>query len=332
MQDVKELLARCKNARTSMQNIMVNESQDVLSETTRTQLMTEMTCSDFKVPEVVSFIRESGWQTRVICGGITINVLHRMRDVNADVPISQVHRVARRVACMFRVLGMPGPLVYWFIPSLATKVFPDTHVCVDKMHVNSAYTYKNGTEVYIYRREEFPKVMLHEALHHSQFNTENWDQPILSRVFTKFAISPETILRPNEAIIESWAELFHLAFISQEYNFDFYKLSAMELKWTLMQARRILSRHVSGPADTGITGMSPWKEKSHAYSYYVIRSFFMFAPDTFVRIAREKKDGVEAAYVDLAVSIADSPAYHEAFLAIRVPMHTCFRMTVFGDL
>ena len=330
MQDVKELLARCKNAHTSMLNIMVNESQDVLSETTRTQLMTEMTGSNFKVPEVVSFIRESGWQTRVICDGITINVLHRMRDVNADVPISQVHRVARRVACMFRVLGMPGPLVYWFIPCLATKVFPDTHVCVDKMHVNSAYTYMNSNEVYIYRREEFPKVMLHEALHHSQFNTGNWDQSLLSRVFTKFAISPDTILRPNEAIIESWAELFHLAFISQEYNFDFYKLYAMELQWTLMQARRILSRHVSVPAEAG--GMSPWKEKSHAYSYYVIRSFFMFAPDTFVRIAREKKDAVETAYVDLAVSIADSPAYHEAFLAIRVPKHTCFRMTVFGDL
>ena len=330
MQSVNELLAHCKKVINANASVMTTTTMNIFSESTREQLMVEMTGSNFKVQEAVSFIRETKWQTSVICESVTIHVLHRARDINADVPVSQVQRVAWRVACMFRVLGMQGPMVYWFIPSLATKVFPEISRCVDKSHVNSAYTYTDGHEVYIYRREEFPKVMLHEALHHSQFDTgSRWEQPLLKRVFQKFSISPETKLRPNEAIVETWAELFHLAFISHEYNLDFKKLYAMELQWSLQQARRIVSRQGGGGG-----GIGPWKEKTHAYSYYVIRSFFMFDPNAFVRIAREKKSIIRlrASYMDLAEKIADSRAYRSAIREASVPKHACFRMTLFGDL
>ena len=46
-------------------------------------------------------------------------------------------------------------------------------------NINSGFTYVNRNDIYIFRKEEFPKVILHELIHHDlnihqdNFNDDN---------------------------------------------------------------------------------------------------------------------------------------------------------------
>ena len=284
-----------------------------IPEATRTRLHSEI--ASFDSPD--AFIKDAMWQTTMTCEGVTVHVFHK----NNEIPVFHIQRVIRRIVRLFHILGMTT-ITYWLIPGPSLKGFP-TDGEVGKTHVNSGYTYTNGNNIFIYRREEFPKVMLHEAIHHSLLDTgRSWSQNDLLRIFSKFGISHHTLLRPNEAVVETWAELFHLAFISHEYGWDLRQLYETELKWSLQQTRRILKKQ----------GRAAWKEGTHAFSYYVIRSLFLFKPEAFMRTSDQARNAGTPVYVDLIMKIADSPEYKAALQGVRTPKHDCFRMTVYGDL
>jgi hypothetical protein len=308
-------------------SIPVSETTSALGADVRRMLLREFKGSKYNLGEVNDCIKHATSCTTVSTSHVTLNYVHQS-DKGADaldVPVTLLKHAVQRVQCMRSICNADKPLTFWLVPCLALKEFPAPGKHVGVEHVNSAYTYANGDTVFIFRREEFPKVMLHEAIHHvcTIDTAMDWTQDQLGRLFEMFRVDQTTVLRPNEAIVEAMAELFHTAFIAQEYGFDAQMLHMREVKWSLQQAKRVLARQGSGL----------WREDTHAFSYYVLRSILVFNPDEFltlcnigdVRIRIEK-------LLNFMSTVYTSKDYIKAMRAVRLPKHTAFRMTLFGDM
>jgi hypothetical protein len=107
------------------------------------------------------------------------------------------------------------------------------------INVNSGFTYLNKNDIYIVRKEEYPKVLLHELLHHNKYIHSSFKEHNINRLKKHFNIIANNTFDPNETIVEFWATIIHLKHISEDYNLDFYKLYLDELKYSLYKCYQL---------------------------------------------------------------------------------------------
>ena len=136
---------------------------------------------------------------------------------------------------------------------------------LSQLHVNSGFTYLNRNNIYIVRKEEFPKVLLHEILHHNHHIHSTFKQSNIERLKKHFNIINRDF-DPNETIVEFWATIIHLNLISEDYKLDFYKLFMDELKYSLYKCYQLynLPKNVLN------------KSKTNIYAYVIFKTILMY--------------------------------------------------------
>jgi len=214
------------------------------------------------------------------------------------VPASEATPVFRqRCARVFRraltlasdpFFAVRAALVVNVVPSPAKRSFPPPGTPIGPEHINGGFTYVSGAapgagaaaapaEIYVLRREEFPKVVLHEILHHSRVHADDaaW-APHRRALYAHFNVSErgcsvacETDIRPNEAIVETWATVQQCAALSRELGAPIGELLAAERDHALAVAARC-ERHRLTLAAGG-----EWQERTHAFSYIQLRAIIL---------------------------------------------------------
>ena len=238
-------------------------------------------------------------------------------------------RVMRRIETLLKMYRCEKNLEFWLLPTSTRRTMPETVATkITPYHINGGFTYPQDNTVFIYRREEFPKVMLHETIHHLELDTSaHWPWDKLKALYSAFGISKEgcshvctTDLNPNEAVVEAWATIYHLAFLNIEYGIPWKNVATIEIAWALRQAKALLLKQ----AKMGGT----WKEDTHAYSYVVLKSMLLWNMHAFITTPPSQLPRV---FMDLVLS--ESRSYIQALQS--QPSHTTLntlRMTAFGDL
>jgi hypothetical protein len=224
-------------------------------------------------------------------------------------------------------------LTFWLLPSPKLREFPkQVYEKIETKHINGGYTYPSENIIFIFRREEFPKVLLHETLHHARIDTDKlWKPEHLTSLYEYFNISTSgcltpsschTDLRPNEAIIEALAEIHHTAFLSYEYRISFKRMIMMEQKWACVQAKRILQRQRN----------RQWSEGTHAFSYMVIRACLLCNADTFLEYIMTTPKIDSDRLVHMIRSSFENQQFQSKLTNTVIPTHHSLRMTVWGDM
>jgi hypothetical protein len=83
---------------------------------------------------------------------------------------------------------------------------------IGAININGGFTYLNSNNVYIVRKEDYEKVILHELLHHHDIHFEGWTNANIKRIKNMCGIADEQLLIPNEAIIETYAIILNVIF------------------------------------------------------------------------------------------------------------------------
>jgi hypothetical protein len=108
-------------------------------------------------------------------------------------------------------------------------------------YINGGYTYINSHKIYIYRYQEFSKVVLHEIFHHiynpSVFYCNDIDLGILDAVNNKFGFN----INISETITEFLTTIEQCKFIAKEKGLCFMKLLKQEIKHSLLMSEYILN-------------------------------------------------------------------------------------------
>jgi hypothetical protein len=144
------------------------------------------------------------------------------------------------------------------------------------INCNTGFTYlqrnnnnnNNNVNIYIIRKEEYAKVILHEIIHHIDKIHSSFSQSNINRLKHHFKIASVNV-DANECIVEFWATIFHLYQISIEYNQDFYKLFQNELKYSLYKSYQLLT--LQKQMTDGY-----WIETSNSYSYIIFKTIIMY--------------------------------------------------------
>lgn len=180
------------------------------------------------------------------------------------------------------------------------KKYPKNKDILDIINVNSAFTQhcSSETEICIFRKEEWFKVFIHELIHNIGIDFACYDtRSADSLMFDTFNIKKNDI-RLFEAYTESFATIINCLFISVLNTKDksnneliltkFNKLLNNEIKYSLIQCVNVLKHNglkyenITNNDSESIAKRQNYIEKTHIFSYYVIKCILLFHCNEFI--------------------------------------------------
>jgi len=222
---------------------------------------------NYEIPEVILYIDEIN-SIKIIKYYNLILKIYYKKEENLD--FNFIKRILKRG----RFIIKNKKIIINLIPSGAKKILDEENVMTGK-NINSGFTYIYRNEIFIFRKEEFPKVIIHELIHHNlNIHNDIFKDNNKKRLKEHFKISDDTILILNEAIIEMWASIFQLAFISMDYNLNFKKLYHMELTYSLFKCFQIFK----------IQNNNIWYDKCNIFSYIIFKTILLINLNKLIKI------------------------------------------------
>lgn len=175
---------------------------------------------------------------------------------------------------------------------------PSNPSIIDKANANTGFTMAcphSKNEIYVYRLEEWFKVLIHESFHCFGLDFARMPQEIVNnKMFSIFHIKCD--LRFYETYCEMWAEIINVIFISVnsysscETKINMNKLMKnienrlhAEQMFSLFQCAKVL--HFNGLTYSELLQHSEkmqYKEKTSMFSYYILKSIVMFYCNDFI--------------------------------------------------
>lgn len=244
-----------------------------------------------------------------------LSVAHRIHATYVCLPNAaalwhrfKFERAVARVVAMMELQGSTTPLSYVIIPTAAVRIWPAPGQSVDAAHINGAFTYRgpahNGL-VMVHRYEEYPKVMLHEALHHTRLDPMGG-----ARTFSVGNIAIKNVLW-SEAVVEAFADVYHACFVAADGMGTKVKAD------TLLEQEREHAAHMAACVLQRIQSKGTWAETTNAFAYIVLRHLVL-AKGYFglAALERDLKAWSEGRVIDKAVGAATGES---------------MRLTLFGD-
>lgn len=182
------------------------------------------------------------------------------------------------------------------------KLLPPKRHSIDKINANTAFTIpcSYSTDIHLFRKEEWFKVFIHETFHNLGLDFSTMDQTKVEPVIlTMFPLNISDI-RIYESYCETWAELINIMFSvywHSKNKSDINKiLDKMEDKiqlertFSLFQCIKVLNNYglkytdiyQSATHKANLGKLSNYKEETHAFSYYVLKTILFFHLNKFI--------------------------------------------------
>lgn len=215
---------------------------------------------NYEIPEVILYIDEIN-SIKIIKYYNLILKIYYKKEENLD--FNFIKRILKRG----RFIIKNKKIIINLIPSGAKKILDEENVMTGK-NINSGFTYIYRNEIFIFRKEEFPKVIIHELTHHdTNIHSDYINPENKKKLLTHFNLHLRSSFILNEAIIELWATITHLSFVSKEYNIDFSLLLEKELEYSLYKSHQLLTLNIS---------TKPYYDLANLYSYIIFKTIFFY--------------------------------------------------------
>jgi len=237
--------------------------------------------------------------------------------------------------------------IYLLLTSAKKELPRNKAELIDEIHANTAFTTacSPSNDIYIYRREEWFKVFMHETFHcfGLDFSSSIGDDST-KRILSMFpALDKNTDVRLYETFCEMWAEIFHLCFclfVSKDGKCrrfserTFREALHKEQVFSIIQSNKLLHRSGIKYGDLVENNAKIYSENTPAFSYYVIKSMMLWNIDAFLNwcVANNKTpikfDQMNIAkYCDFVESLSKDVGYKRVVERMRNPLRTTLRMT-----
>jgi hypothetical protein len=201
-----------------------------------------------------------------------------INNINNDV----MYNLMKRIYTIVKIYNISYPINIWFIPTNTKRQFPKNGEMVDRVNINGGYTYLNKHTIYVYRYEDFEKVILHEILHNSELQVP-WSSKCLKELCNLFTISYYSEFDPTEAFIEMWALYYHIMFIAYETGSNFECLINKDIEWNMYLANKLL-KYKDKYFKNG------WIERTNSFSYIILKTIFLCNWKNFLRLKEPYTD------------------------------------------
>ena len=207
--------------------------------------------------------------------------------------------------CSYFASDICSPIIdiYIYMTQHKKKIPEISNIPIDQIHANTAFTSAcphTSNEIYVFREEEWFKVFIHESFHTFGLDFATMDEKETeNKMFSIFPLKYD--LRFYETYTEMWAEIINVIFISvntyscNEKTISINKLSNIienhlhnEQLFSLFQCSKVLHHmglkyrelyEINGDL---IKRDQRYNEKTHVFSYYVLKCIIMFYYNDFI--------------------------------------------------
>lgn len=193
--------------------------------------------------------------------------LHIYYNEDDDINLNHLIKIIKRCYTIIKIYDIKKIINIYVLMSDKKRFFPNKkNILIDCNNINGGFTSINGNNIFILRKEEFSKVILHELIHHiNTLNNYDWDDNNINKLKEHFKIAENTTLIPNEAITETWAIIYMTLFINYEYNIPYIELLNYEIKRGLYLSYKLLKYQ----------GNNLWDEKTNSYCYIIFKTIIL---------------------------------------------------------
>jgi len=213
---------------------------------------------------------------------------------NLDLIVEKMLLVLQLIIAISNNESRNGQHVTFFLTPFQKKLNSNTNVLGAK-NVNSGFTYpylKNGV-TFIYRKEEFFKVFIHESIHyygidkalHKDFSNDAKYNINYNKFINSFNIRPQDIakIRINEALTEYWTFIVYLSaqsykksIVLANFIYEFENSYKLELLHIIFQVVKILNYNKLTYSEFLTKYSNQYKETSHIFSYYIVKTLLVY--------------------------------------------------------
>jgi hypothetical protein len=146
-------------------------------------------------------------------------------------------------------------------------------------------------ELYIWRKEEFEKVLIHELIHTLKLDFMAYPDELTKQIYTYFNIPIHINIHVGEAYVETWAMIFNLIFISKSSNI-FFEIFEKELIFSLYQTSKVIHHFgykclnycdkslIKYNKDNYIT---QFQQDTSVFSYYILKTGLLLHINEFIQ-------------------------------------------------
>jgi len=220
---------------------------------------------------------------------------------NLDLIVEKMLLVLQLIIAISKNDSRNGQHVTFFLTPFQKKLNTNSNVYTSNANVlgaknvNSGFTYpylKTGI-TFIYRKEEFFKVFIHESIHyygidkalHKDFSNDAKYNINYNKFINSFNIRPQDIanIGINEALTEYWTFIIYL--IAQSYKksitlanfiYEFDNSYKLELLHIIFQVVKILNYNKLTYSEFLTKSTKQYKETSHIFSYYIVKTLLVY--------------------------------------------------------
>lgn len=275
----------------------------------------------YDIKEVKDYIELLRGFIEIVEDNLTFIIYYTCDDMT-DIPLAFIKELIRT---RYKGLIKDKKMNIHLILSPAKKRLEDGNLSAK--NVNSGFTFVKRNDIYIFRKEEFPKVIIHELIHHEKHIHQDYfkkdNEFRLKRVFN---IHENATMILNEAIIELWATLMQLIFVSKKYKIDLMKLFRIELHYSLFKTYQIYMKQ-SQMSDRR------WQDNSNIFCYIIFKTIFMYYLPELMKIYKYPILYDDTILTDFIINhkelpkIRDNPSYHiQGRLVVRDELSLCFML------
>lgn len=213
---------------------------------------------------------------------------------NLDLIVEKMLLVLQLIIAISNNESRNGQHVTFFLTPFQKKLNSNTNVLGAK-NVNSGFTYpylKNGV-TFIYRKEEFFKVFIHESIHyygidkalHKDFSNDAKYSINYNKFINSFNIRPQDIAKIgiNEALTEYWTFIVYLSaqsykksIVLANFIYEFENSYKLELLHIIFQVVKILNYNKLTYSEFLTKYSNQYKETSHIFSYYIVKTLLVY--------------------------------------------------------
>lgn len=281
-----------------------------ISQHERSVWRSELSNSKFTIPEVLTTLENCHYVYDITIGNVRVVYAVEKKESPLRVRMKLL-RSTKRLVKLSQHLQIK-PLSFVIIPCTAKRYWPHPGNIVTSHNINGGFTYKLGDIVYIYREEEYPKVMLHEAIHHTHLDPSPSELEGVESLFRNtFNIATNMKLLPGEGIVEAFAVYYQCNFIATETNIPFDSIWTRELKYMKKQAETIINKSKE----------RPWFETTNSFAYIVVKWICCSNIIELLQGNRSLLSFFQHALRKMSIEHQDADAHP-----------TSMRLTIFGDL
>lgn len=151
-------------------------------------------------------------------------------------------------------------------------------------NVNSGFTIISSGDIYLYRKEEIVKVLIHELIHSTKKDLNLNVTKVYNRIVNNL-FSLDNVL-VNESFTEFLACILNAVFNISYYDFIFKtnyinnldKYIENEIVFSLVQTCKILDHN----RIENIYKLDKYREESNIFAYYILKSILLYNIETYI--------------------------------------------------